>query len=495
MRLSVQEVNKSGVVLDKLKMQELTEKYIIQYNNNCYLLWSLGYLTSPFYYDECDFMHALPINILELFKDKLSGGVNLTVSMFDYILKRSRVSEKYNIDEEYTSILRIARDIVEAETALKDYESLSKSVRIPKRSDTFSIKVYLSVSTSVYNSGKAPIDSQYVQDLIKIEDNEEIYKLRFADGVVMNLCKKINYPMTKFYEHVSTNKSIFLGSGFTFDDDIKYLDLIQCGIIEGESNAGKKLYSTIFDYYSSYHDTVTTNTRCVKFEHQNFVDSVDDCIDYVRYKKEKAKENGYLLKYVNSSYIIYSRQRTSSEGKPKKSMFIGSFIYDNVTGERLNVVNQLRGISGEFISYDNIYSKEYLGYGLSIKMLDKYGIERDYYPILCSSKYDGSDVSPSVSKIEFRDPEVECKRLEISEMGDISHEVADSIDVSYNGRKLDKLIGILVQALICVECDYTLTGHISPNHVILDDDYSWLDSDGWNLAYVKSTELFYCLGF
>lgn len=499
MRLSCYEINQHGVVLDKLKMKEMTRKYSSQYARGCYILWSLGYISCPTYFDESDFLVTLPSDVVAMMNNKTTGDLLFTYEMIDFILQRSIHSDKYRISEDYTSVLKIARDVVEAKTALEDFAELSRTVRIPKRTDEIPVKTYLTVSHSVLNSGKAPLDSPFVQALIKIAPDEEFYELSFIMPVISNICKKIGYSLDKLMLHKDENKSVFLGKGFTFADDIRYFKFIQSGAIEGESSAGRKLFRCISEYYEKSYNETTTNTVCVRFERQNFMDSIDECIEHIRFKKETLKLKGYIIKYVNTFNIVYARKREGEiENPPLKSMFIGSFVYDNASGQRLVIENQLRGMSGEFVSKYSVKKKEYDALGLSVDMLDENGYENSYYPLICTQKAGQVGVVPLFAgyrKQKFRNIIAECKRLEVSSAEDIAREIAESIDVEYMGRSLNMLVGLLVQALICVECDYILDGHISSNQVLFDEDYSWLDEEGWNLVVRESAYLFRGLGF
>lgn len=499
MRESCFEVNKTGIVLDKLKMEEATCEYAKQYSRGCYLLWSLGYSSSSSYFDVSDFLATMPLEYLNMMKNKTTGELVLTYEMIDFILCRSMHSEVYNIPDEYTSVLRIVRDIFEAEKALTDFANLSKTVRIPKRTSDIPVKTYLTVSSSVLNSGKAPTDSPFIWRLIKINHDEEFYELSFILPVIENVCKKINYPMDKLKAHRDNNESVFLGRGFTFDDDIRFFKLIHSGAIEGESRAGKRLFRYISDYYEKFYNENTTCAVCIRFEHQNFMDSIDDCIEYVRNKKEICRLKGYTIKYVNTFNIVYVRKKEGVDSVvPIESMFVGSFCFDNSSGERLAVENQLMGMSGEYVSKYSVKHKEYEALGLSVDMLNEYGYMDSYYPIVCTNKFGKEGVVPLYAKHKkprFRNIIDECRRLEVDNVGDISKEIANSVTLEYNGRSLGMLVGLLVQALICVECDYIQDGHISATQVLLDADYSWLDGEGWGIVIRKSANLFRCLGF
>lgn len=496
MRIAAQKINNVGIGVSKSKMMELTEQYTIQYGHCCEELYEMGYLTTPSYFYDDEFWNAFldefP-DLTELFLNKHIGSMNFELSQVRYIIKILD-------NKEALRALNILVDILEARQALLDFKLFCSTAKFQKKSDILLCRTNLTVSNRVYSSGKIPLDSPYVQKCFNIWD-KQVIKFDYSLMIFKTLLKQLGVD-----EDLDLiDDSVFLGGNFTVADDCQFLTSLINGEIEGNGKYADLLHKTVEKYYDDYYTTRTTVAECVGFAEQNFINSIQSCIEFINAFRKTLADN-YREVYVTSTEVWFQLdkpvEKVSFSGK---DIFISTHLGDLASKKPLGAISRMMGFSGDFIyEYDQELSKyEVGGMPVSMYMIGVQGgqpapIPVNYYGILSLSE-GGRDVYPKTRYPAPKIMEVQemLDFLEIDSLDTLHIEVADLITKSYgvHTNQFKLLVGLIVQTLCCMICDYTLAGRKAPNHLHISTEYDWLTREIYAEACVEAEILFNKLGF
>lgn len=498
MRIASQNVNNNGVMVSKSKMLDAFERYIKQYNRMCESLYDLGYLSTPTYFYEDEFWSIFfeeYKNYTLRFLNTHTGAMNYSINQIKYIVK--------TVDNDSAnSILNIVIKLLEAKQAISDFNKFNKAVKFQKKKDVITCKANISVSTSVYNRNKIPLDSQYVQECFFFDD-KKVVKLNYSIIVLKTLLRGIGID-----DNISeSDTSVLLGDGFTVKDDCLYLNDIIEGKIRGTGKYADLLHDKVENYYNTYYSTRTTVSQCLDYADDNFIKAIPACISYINdYRKTLPK--GYSEVYVTSSEVWFQLDEPCQEVLDEnKDIYVGEFLFDYSSHSDISIVSRLLGFSGEYIyAYDKDISK-YNIFGFPVNMY-VIGRQRNknvpmalqYYPVL--SMYDKDLNEPiypktRISNKKYTSVEDMTKYLEIDSLEALDIEVMDLLDTDYGShtKEFRHLVGVLFQTLICMLCDYTLSGHDSPNHIKLTEEFNWVTKTDYLNACIEAEILFKKLGF
>lgn len=496
MRIAAQKVNNVGIGVSKSKMLDLTEKYTKQYGHCCEQLYDLGFLTTPSYFYEDEFWYAFLDEFpdyTDKFLNKHTGNMNFTLGQIQYVIG---VTD----DEEILNVLHILIDILEAKQALSDFGLFYSTAKFQKKTDILVCRTNLTVSNKVYSAGKVPLDSCYVQKCFDIWD-KHIIKFDYTLMILKTLIKTLGLNL----DLSLTDPSIFLGDNFTVKDDCKFLTQIINGEIEGSGKYAGLLHEIVEKYYDDYYTTRTTVAECVGFAEQNFINSIQSCIDYINEYRKSLPKN-YKEVYVTASEVWFQLDEPAEKSQCNgKDIYIGMYLSDLSSKKPLGLIPRMMGYSGEFIyEYDPNLSK-YKVSGMPVLMYipRKQGgstvpIGVNYYNVL-SLKEDGRDVYPRTKFNEQKSMSVKemLEFLEVDSLDTLHNEVADLITKSYGVHtyQFKLLVGMIVQTLCCMVCDYTLDGRKASNHLHIPVEYDWLTKEIYADACIEAEILFNKLGF
>ena len=507
MRIAVQSLNNEGVKVVKSKLTDSILNFTKQYYNACNELYNLGYSPSPSCCEKEEVYKVLISDepaLCSKFSNALSGEFSPTLLRLQFVLQDTTLSD------ECKEVLKLLYLALEAEQALEDLGLLCESVKFAKKSDITAAKTRLTVSRSIYNTTKVPLDSPYVQKLFYLDKHKVLLECDYVHILIENALGKLGVSPLVVASAFENNTSLLLGDSYTFKDDCKFFSLLISGQIIGKGQYGKLLFDSIEKYYQEYYATRTTKTDCILYEEQNFLDATPQCIEYLNVFRRNLTGT-YSVHYVTSEKVIFVVDG-ELEDKPivSRDYFIGSYVYDYENKCPIDAVNLLRGLSGEYVLASSL---ERLGLEckcMPIQMWSYYvgnsGSTElqldDYVPLCCCRYIEDTAEAPLPDfvynkKFEWLDVKETCKKLGVSSLESVAREIADAIDIEYNGHtnEFRLFVGHLVQALICVRCDYTLKWHKSPNHVLLNNDMYWLDRDGFELAMYEAKNIFEKLGF
>lgn len=508
MRIAAQNINNAGIKISKKKLIDATEKYTKQYYMLCQDLYEYGYISSPTYFFEEEFWQAFNeefTDILHYFVNYRTGKMEYSVDTIDYVIAI------VGYDSSAYKVLRLVKKLLEARKALEDLALLADTAKFGKKNDLVTCKASLTVSHHVYNSSKLPLDSPYVRECFYIPDDYSVIEFDYTIELLKNALRGLGVD-----DDISlTDKSLFLGDNFTIEDDCRFFNQIISGTIKGSGKYADLLYSTIESYYSDYYNTRTTSTDCQGYDERNFVIATQSCIDAVNGFRSKITVP-YSEFYVTSNkvYFLIKDEVATLEIK-RRNRYIGEVCIDYESGKPLSLINRLLGFSGEYIY---MYSPDIMNYKVSGVPVTMYqlGTSRNkiipvavqYYPIAnVKQEYKDSlvNIYPKTRSGDIKYMKVSdmLNNLGVSSLESLASEVVDvlsdsvSISDTYgkNADSFRNLVGLMIQSLCCMMCDYTLAGHESPNHIILGKEYDWVSEDIYLDACIEAEVLFKKLGF
>lgn len=495
MRKAIRNINQTGVVISKSKTADTIRKYSILHDSMCERLYDLGYVSTPLYFDNVDFwttfLSTYP-DIAKEFLNERTGEMNYSLPVIKYIAHKTG-------DKDVKIALDAIANILKADNALADLGQLCEYVKFQKKKDTVTSKVNLGIIKSVCNSNKIPLDSPYVRECFYLEPTEQVVEIDYSIILLKHLLQMLEVPSNVNL----TDDSVLLGVGFTIKDDCENLEALVNSDIRGTGIYYEKLFKTVESYYTEYYTNRTTKTVCLDFYSKLFTDSLQECIDYVSTQRDKYPDAKEF--YVTSSKL-YLRVNTGKQGTFDfpDSIFVGERLY-NLNGEVYSPVNRLLGLSGVYVyEYDkNIYS-----YSVSGLPVDLY-IEQQQrgssvlvpigcYPLCMIKERRGDSVADIYPKNfcaneKFLTPEKMMEYLDVDSLDTLDQEAAALVEKGNSTFKL--LVGRMLQTLVCINCDYTLPDHVSPNQLKIGDCKAWLTKETYLDACIEASVLFKKLGF
>lgn len=476
MRIAVQKINNRGIEVSRNKVRLTTEKYVKQLGQACERLYDEGYLASPLLFDEDAFMHCLfeeyP-ELVPLCRNVTTGGISLSTQQISYVLKA--IGAKHGAYD----ALSVAKSALEASQALSDISAFLEAVHFKKKSDILLCRSSLTVSNKVYTSGKLNLDSPYVRECFFVKPGHHIEEFNYSIEILRAVLKSLGVED----EVTLYDDSVLLGDSFTIADDCEFLNLIICGDIEGHGKYASQLHKAVEKYYSDYYSSRTTIAECIKYEEQMFLNAIPSAIALVNaYRAEHPDHEEF---FVDSKRVYWLVAGPDKRYIPVwRDIFIGEDAI-NLGETGVPVMNRLLGYSGAFMYRFDSALANYEVIGSPVIMYTLDGEKRvpvEYYPaanLRRKHKTLSTSVSPSGYSRKFRDAREVCEELEIRSLRELASEVADCIEVEYsvNAKGFKQLVGVLVQTLVCVLCDFTLDGRKSPNHIHLGSEYLWVTDE------------------
>lgn len=495
MRKAIRNINQAGVVISKSKTADTIRKYSILHDSMCERLYDLGYISTSLYFDSVDFwttfLGTYP-DISKEFLNERTGEMNYSLPVIQYIAHKTE-------DKDVKIALDSIASLLKADNALADLGQLCEYIKFQKKKDTVISKVNLGIVKSVCNSNKIPLDSPYVRECFYLEPTEQVVELDYSIVLLKHLLKMLDVPN----DVELTDDSVLLGVGFTIKDDCENLEALVNSDIRGTGIYYEKLFKLVESYYTEYYTNRTTKTVCLDFYSKLFTDSLQECIAYLSLQRGKYPNAKDF--YITSSKLYLKINTDKQIGYEfPDSIFVGERLY-NLNGEVYSPVNRLLGLSGVYIyEYDkNIYS--YSVSGLPIDLYTKQQqrgssvlVPIGCYPLCMIKERRGNDVVNIYPKNfcaneKFLTPEKMMEYLEIDSLDTLDQEAAVLVDKGTSTFKL--LVGRMLQTLICINCDYTLPDHVSPNQLKISDCKAWLTKETYLDACIEASVLFEKLGF
>jgi hypothetical protein len=421
--------------------------------------------------------------------------MNYSSKIIEY---NKRMIEGVESEQEVYELFDIILKLTNAKQALEDFGTFCDAVKFKKKSDLVQCKTALTVSNRVYNSGKIPLDSPFVQECFCF-DNKKIVKYNYSIEILRTLIKNLGLDI-----QVSENdQSIFLGNNFTIADDCYFINELINNEIHGCGKYADTLHSVVEKYYDDFYASRRTIANCENYTKKNFVDAIPSCIEYIN-KIRATVPSGAFEVYVTSSDIWFQFDEPADVKTEKvRDIYAGQFLY-GATHESLSLVNNLLGFGGEFIYEYSQTNGKFEFHGLPVTMYQIESIrgrnvlsKLNYYHSINTKESIADSIQDYLPKVLIEDRKFVSVEKVLAELEEDSIEslvdaVADLMKGKYSvhSDSFAKLVGILFQTLICMICDYTLEGHDSPNHIILDSEFDWITDENYLDACVEAVSLF-----
>lgn len=446
MRISSQKVNAKGVVVSKSKMQRFTQKYVSLYCQSSERLYYQGYLSTPLDFCEDEFWDSffeVNSHLLPLFRNNQTGAMNLTARQTRYVLRG--ISD----DEEKVSLEAVA-DLLTAKAKLEAYNKFLELTSFRKKSDTLQCKSKLYVSGTVKNASKLPLDE--IMECFDVPSGKKVVACDYSVVILKVLLERLGMSTDVKPE----DASLFLGDGYTVQDDCAYLDMLIRGEVWGSGENAEQLHKTIETYYNEFYEEDDTISVCQPYEENLFISAIPKCIEFVNDYRHSLGE--YEEYYTTDSMVYFLVDGEDEVGtEVTHSVYIGTQVANLNTGEALSVVDRLLGYSGEFLHEFDV--TPYKAGGMPVEL-----VEGNYFPTVCLT-YEDDIVYSRPLEYKFKTVEEMCETLFIDSLDTLDTEAADLIEGT---EEVKVLAGRLVQALFCTMCNYTLPNHESPNQVLTD---------------------------
>lgn len=492
MRIAAQKINGRGIDVSRTKVRLVTEKYVKQYGRACESLYDMGFLSSPLFFDSDEFASCLfqefP-EVVTLCRNITTGAISLSDKQLSYVWR------VLGEDNKARGALSAAMYALQAAQALSDINDFLGKVRFRKKNDILTCKASLAVSNHVFSSGKIQMDSPYLRECFFVPAGKTIIDYDYSIEMFYEVLKNLGISERPGV----ADKSLFLGKDFTVGDDCEYLLQLIGGDIKGDGPYAKALHDAVENYYSEYYRTRTTIAECLKYEEQMFINAIPTSIASVN--EFRSAHPDYEEFFVDSQKVYWLVDE-AKVGVANlcfcRDIYIGEDIL-SLGSTSVPRLNRLLGYSGQFLYCfdDTVSDYEVVGMPVLLQMVDKNGRRSpvEYYPAInLRKKLRTMTVPVQMSQYsrKFLGVDEVLEFLDIESIDGLASEVAELVDVTYktHPNEFKSLVGLLVQSLVCVMCDYTLEGRDAPNHIHLGSEYSWVTDEIYLDACVTA-EIFY----
>lgn len=499
MRKAANFISSHELVLSKSKLRDAVIHYTRQLHRGIIYFSDNGMLNILDSFLDCDindtgvfdWLCQEYFDVHQMFMMPSRGELLITSRMCSLIyevLKRRGSHPKELMD-----FLEVLRDTLDAKELLDIYRKIYACCRVPKKTDEIKFDLKLSVSSSLKPSGNFPVTDERVADLIVLSDGCHVH---YTD-----LCKpRLKYLLKTFgVEHVDESKSYLLGDGFSFEDDCYYFPLLIEGAYKGSGEFGEKLLSTVNEFYLHPGFKGNLTSYYFRYTDQLYMDTIDVCKDYL--DEFRSYCSGKEI-FMTSDCVCFMVGAKEVPKEDWTDFHIGAYLIDALSGNPISYYDQLHGMGGEFVNSTDliITGIKAVGNTVSIVKRNNRGLYyAEYYPVERLTGANGKPLKRCVRNFKsyaLSEEEV-LEELGVASFEEIPGEVAKLLGTSYRGHIEDYryLVGVLIQALSCALCGKVLDGRDSSTHVVLGQDYAWLDDYAFNTACMDAEAIFTNLAF
>ena len=439
--------NKGKVTYSKEKLFRALDTNTRLYFDSCNRLYELGYLTSPFDFKDTDFWKTLfeeDSSAPALFINKRTGGMEFNA-----------VRTKQVASETKKEVYRLLFNVLSSRDNINALTQFAENVasRYKLSSDSIVINPNITCNAGIKSMSKMPLDNPVIINCLK------------ADLVATPIAYIAYNSILDEWGITADGESLFMGEGYTEEDDIVNLKHLISGAIEGHGSHIEDLYLMASEYEAEEQESngydFYTYLLC-------------ECSDEIYTELESD------FAYVTDTYL-YRDSEMYSPVIWNKPDYIGTDLVDAFTGNQLPASYKLLGYTGKFIP---IEYKSYLGLEGADFYIDMLG--RNYFPVLDTEDY---AMPPT---LQHKSVEVICKELEIERIEDLEKGLSPFVNFIHPGNPdgFRILVGKLVTSLVCVIADYTIQGQKYPNHVVWGKDFDWVTKNDYYLACKEAERLY-----
>lgn len=358
MKIAAQKINNRGITISKHKLDVVTKFYDKVYGLNAYRLYDMGYSENPSVVDMVGLKYAIRDEFPEEFSYLVLNNNKLMDTDFSIVCDYARKKAK---DEEAKKVLTCLYMLQTAIDAQKCLDKVAKSVKIPVRKNSVTIKSRLAFSSRTLNASAPYMDNPYSHDIIEGEKSGYLKRFYFGEAIIHKIMLDSGLSEEEYQAHLKTGDSFILG-GITQQEELEFIPLIY----NSSSLTGK--YAELFkkryaQYYNDFYTSQTNSTDCMTYEEYIAVQAMSDCIDSVK----KLRETQDFLEevYVNQYYLTYlsSTPNTITED----TISVGVFTMLD-SSKSFGIESLLEGFCGEFISESKADSLGYKKLGRPVEI-------------------------------------------------------------------------------------------------------------------------------
>ncbi len=443
MKITAQRLN-NGITFSKAAFEDMNEKYIGMYYRYCYNLYDMGYLTTPSYFDCYEFKNALMSEYPSVISEfrALDGKIDMTWEHIELYLYKCT-------DKDLKYVLGLYAGILKCLDAFNLIEAMRGKIKFKKSTDEAVLKPRFSVTNKVLSTADNMLASSLAMEAMLVPDGYRVSEFSFREVKKKVLCEYIGISDEVFAGYKQSGKALFL-EGYSFDTETRFISLILKGSVTLDGRYGAVLSKAITEYYGRFYSGHGAGIQCISFEEYVFLKALDSCIKSV---EEYKAVNTSLRDYFLTDECVYFLEPVSSGSSRRNNVgSVGAYVFDWYNREELSGINNMLGVSGEYISAEDVKRCGFEAKGLPIMLYttsarEKY-IKKEYYPLCRVFDNKGHMLQPLVgASIEFS---FNNYKGDIEGLYDY---LMDNMDFSSDDENFKKAVCELVVARVCVEYD------------------------------------------
>lgn len=376
MRIVINKINERPIVVKKENLDRVYREQVGRKNQQLFKLYSLGVLTNPVFYDEKQVVRY----IMEEYQEAMNYLRNCADGSIVIGLQHMKLAKRFVKDEEFQELADILINYFDSAYVVKELDRLYR--RFNKKCMTEAIlQVRASISQSTV-SMRCGVDFMHpiIQSLVEFKENEQVSIFDMSECIMFGIAKYLGVAPLVYKQRACDNESFFI-KGLTFKEECEYIPLILSGEASNDGIFGEKLKKKIREYYNS-----NFNDDDNKIGYESFEEAVyTTCFDL---REEKLGtfgiSNGIYTPFLADNYrIFYIMKGKKSEPiyQYDNGISMGFYALDWETGKCLDAINQISGISGEFLSTNAVKKNKYNTNGGHPVMLSVDGELEEFYSL------------------------------------------------------------------------------------------------------------------
>ena len=483
---------KNGVIFSREKIVKAYEDATKMYTTACDYLWQHGFIALPVNVD----IGELCVNLYKrypILRDYLVNqrtGLQVSTSkQIEYILYLhgqgvlgTQVPEDllqilytfFSSNEQLSSLTRIVDS-----PAYKRHSKQDLITVIPK---------FAFCRGKVHDSSIYDLNNDFLVELLAATD---IVKIDYTEKFYEEVLKALNLDTSCIAE----GTSCFIKDAPLLVDLYFLVDILN-GNIYQETDCFKTLEAKSDTYNSS----VSQNAQDIcSFEQHLKIVASTKLIDFIRESVTKLGP-AYKPVFMSETAVYYSNTAVNTPSNTSKSMgtsvYVGSHVKNNIDGSDLDMLNAFLGYNGDYVPTSLIDGIRYQAKGLPLTMYAydintrKFVANRYYASFNVNEVYKGHHVvlDSVVETKETASYERLCAFFNIDTLDNFAEDLKATgiINVNYgeHTERFKTLVCSMFQTLLCIKCNYTLPGHISPNELKLDNEDDWITREVYMQAYM-----------
>ena len=349
MQISMAEISKSGVEVDKFLVYGVTEKYLKILNRCLFELYEKDLLPSPFLYDDEILLRVIYEEVKAIVDGLVTreGSISFSADSLKLALKATP-----QLSREEVNIINLIIQVLDAHSKLMSLSHIAKKVTNARR-EVIKFPIKYRMVGYIKTSSVIPITDEIFSEVLARKQGYKYFRFRLGEYIVRETCIRLNIPDDVVDDYKRDNKSLFLVNG-SFDDDCDYiLDILNNRIVS-KGDYASLLVEKMEEYYESLSQFSNISA--------NFADNIF-AVAYSKMNEyaQSLRALGFETFFVNSTLVYFGIKEDNYNGEFDEFLVtfddfssedlshVGYICYDSHNDLILDVSNRLRGMCGEFI--------------------------------------------------------------------------------------------------------------------------------------------------